>query len=222
MDHVFPSSWYPESTPGTVQRWTAPSCQPCNGKFGEMEKEIFVRMAMCIDPGKPAAAGLWARAKVWLGIGVTGISDEEMGHRIALRKKVFADSMPLSVNSDLQHVLPGLGPHPEAPLKDQLQVSIPEEMVAAVAMKIVRGCEYWFTNGRIIEPPYEIDLVHAIPANLPPSVTQLIDAFSGTDLGTGLRMRRGGACDELGTAMYEIVVWDSWTFYAVILPPETA
>ena len=46
-DHVFPDSWYPMSTSSKVQRWTAPSCGRCNHEFGEMEKELFVRLALC-------------------------------------------------------------------------------------------------------------------------------------------------------------------------------
>jgi 5-methylcytosine-specific restriction endonuclease McrA len=57
-DHVFPSSWYPETTPANIQRWTVPSCAECNGKFGEMEKELFIRAVICVGPVKGEAAGL--------------------------------------------------------------------------------------------------------------------------------------------------------------------
>jgi hypothetical protein len=29
-DHVLPDSWYPPNTPGTVARWVAPACKPCD------------------------------------------------------------------------------------------------------------------------------------------------------------------------------------------------
>lgn len=218
-DHVFPSSWYPDSTPEKLQRWTVPSCKGCNGEFGEMEKELFVRMAMCIDPRKPAAAGLWSRARQWIGIGVTGLDNEEMRHRRTLKAKILADARPIS-SEDLDHLLPGLGPHPEAPAGSQLEISIPEDLLSAVAKKIVRGCEFWLADGRIIEPPYEIDVLYARRENLPASVTELISVFGRAHLGPGLQIRRGAAHDELGAAMYEIEAWDTWTFYACILPPD--
>jgi hypothetical protein len=34
-------------------------------------------------------------------------------------------------------------------------------------------------------------------------------------------VRRANAADDSGIVMYEIIVWESLTFYAVILPPET-
>jgi hypothetical protein len=185
-----------------------------------MEKELFVRMAMCIDPRKPAAAGLWSRARQWIGIGVTGLDDEEMRHRRALKDKILADAARISSN-DLDHLLPGLGPHPEAPAGSQFKISIPEDLLAAVAKKIVRGCEYWLANGRIIEPPYDIDVLYALRENLPATVTELISVFGRAHLGPGLRIRRGAAHDELGAVMYEMVAWGTWTFYSSILPPDT-
>jgi hypothetical protein len=220
-DHVFPSSWYPDSTPLKLQRWTVPSCERCNCEFGSLEKELFVRLALCIDPRKAAAAGISKRAIRSLGIGVAGISDEERRHRQSLKEKVFARAKPVSSSKDLAHVLPGLGPHPEASPAQQLQISIPEKMLAAVAKKIVRGCEYWLANGRIIEPPYEIDLMYVRPENLPVGAAQLVAVFGRTHLGPGLRIRRGGAHDDSGTAMFEIMVWDSLPIYAAILPPDT-
>jgi len=47
-DHVFPDSWCPDTTPSTVQRWTAPSCAECNRKFGQMEQDLLVRLVGCI------------------------------------------------------------------------------------------------------------------------------------------------------------------------------
>src|SRR6516164_1177736 len=61
-DHVFPDSWYPDSTPKSVQRWTVPSCARCNRESGEFENEAFIRLALCVDPRKEAAKGLAKRA----------------------------------------------------------------------------------------------------------------------------------------------------------------
>jgi len=80
-DHVFPSSWYPDTTPDDVQRWTAPSCESCNGHFGELEKELLVFLACCINPTRPAAQGLYERARRTMGIGVDGLSNEEKTSR---------------------------------------------------------------------------------------------------------------------------------------------
>ena len=84
-DHVFPSSWYPDSTPANVQRWTAPSCKPCNKKFGVMEEDLLIRLSLCVDPRKQAALGVSKNALRAFGIGVSGLSEKE--RRIREAKK---------------------------------------------------------------------------------------------------------------------------------------
>lgn len=219
-DHVFPSSWYPDTTPDEVQRWTAPSCAICNGHFGELEKKLLVLLAYCINPTLPAAQGLYERARRTMGIQVEGLSEEEKGHREALRHKLLSEVRPYS--PDIQpHIIPGLGPHPEAPVSSQMQLMIKAEDIYAVVKKIVRGCEYWLSGGRIVEPPYDIEVF--FPIETPEDVSKLMAAFAlgPVFLGPGLRIRRGAAQDDPLSVLYELVIWDTLTAYASILPPPT-
>jgi hypothetical protein len=39
----------------------------------DLKEKLFVRFAMCVDPRKPAASGVWMKARRALGIGVTGL-----------------------------------------------------------------------------------------------------------------------------------------------------
>ena len=48
-DHVFPASWYPESTSADIPRWTVPACKRCNERYGELERDLFLRLAACLD-----------------------------------------------------------------------------------------------------------------------------------------------------------------------------
>src|SRR5712664_2404712 len=73
-DHVFPTSWYPDTTPTQVQRWTVPSCARCNGTLGRIERELFVRLALGTDPTKAEASGMSKTALRSLGIGVGDLS----------------------------------------------------------------------------------------------------------------------------------------------------
>ena len=66
-DHVFPSSWYPDTTPSGLERWTVPSCARCNGESGRLEKDLLVFFACCIDPTKPATRGLYQRVRRTIG-----------------------------------------------------------------------------------------------------------------------------------------------------------
>ncbi len=214
-DHVFPDSWYPASTPARVQRWTVPSCSVCNGTFGELESEVFVPLALCIDPRKIAAAGLSKKALRTLGIGAGGkLSESEKRIRKAVLDKVFRGAKPYSPEVK-PHTLPGLGPHPEAPENQQLQIFIPGKELQEVFGKIIRGCEYWLANGRIVEPPYEVSVYFAYDVDVP-AVVRAFAPFGPTHLGPGFRVRRAAAHDEPLLALYETVLWDTLKSYAVI------
>lgn len=219
-DHVFPNSWYPETTPKNIERWTAPSCGLCNEKFGALEKELLVFFALCMDPTKPAARGLYATVRRTMGIGVEGLLAEEKAHRDALRRKILNGLKPMTPEM-LPHILPGLGPHPGFPQAPKMKTTVEAENVLAVIKKIARGSEFWLANGRIVEPPYEIEIF--FPQETPDLITAVLNQFplGQTHLGPGLQIRRGHAQDDPRAVLYELIMWDTLTAYASILPTET-
>lgn len=175
-------------------------------------------LACCMNPTNPAAHGLYERVRRTMGIGVEGLNEEEKRYRDSRRRKLLGEARRYSPEVD-HHIIPGLGPHPEAPVSSQMQLTIEAEDVDAVVTKIVRGCEYWLGGGRIVEPPYEVEVF--FPTDTPELVGQLLTAcaFGPVHLGPGLRIRRAGAHDDSLSALYELVMWDTLTVYASILPP---
>ncbi|MFZ0522541.1 MAG: hypothetical protein WAL95_16065 [Candidatus Acidiferrales bacterium] len=220
-DHVFPGSWYPDTTSEKVQRWTAPSCAKCNGEFGEKEKQILIRVALCISPAKPEALGMVKRAYRALGIGVTDADADEMKIRQALKEEVFKDAQIYS-GSPKDNIIPGLGPHPEVPHDQQYEIGISADDLIDVVKKIVRGFEYWLAEGRIIEPPLEIEVFTLHEKDIPPSVKALLETVDTAELGLGVRVHRGAAVDGSGAVFYELVIWDTMKFLCSIMPPENA
>jgi hypothetical protein len=220
-DHVFPGSWYPDTTSEKVQRWTAPSCAKCNGEFGEKEKQILIRVALCINPAKPEALGMVKRAYRALGIGVTDADADEMKIRQALKEEVFKDAQ-IYTGKTKDNIIPGLGPHPEVPHDQQYEIGISADDLMDVVKKIVRGFEYWLGNGRIIDPPHEIEAFTLHDEDIPSAFTALLATTSKAQLGPGVRVRRGAAIDGSGAVFYEVVIWDTMKFLCSILPPENA
>lgn len=215
-DHVFPASWYPDSTPANVQRWTVPSCEACNNKFGAMEVKLLVRLAMCIDPRKQEASGVWQRARESLGIGVTGLDQKEARIRKALKDEIMREAKLYDGSLDA-HVIPRLGPHAGFPKESQIQIEISANAVQEVAKKILRGCEFWLGNGRIIEPPHELEVF--IPTEAPEELEQHL-TVGPNYLGPGCRIRRAVPNDEPQSAIYEIVIWDTLKLFFSILPSD--
>ena len=215
-DHVFPSSWYPDSTPPNVQRWTVPSCERCNKEFGAMEESLLLRFALCVDPQRPGYSGILLKVKRAFGIGVTGLSESEKCIRKALRGEVLGKAKLYDKSAEA-YVLPGLGPHAGFPSELQIQIEIPVKAVHSVAKKILRGCEYWLADGRIIEPPCELEVF--TPREAPEELLRHMP--SGPDyLGPGCRIRRAVPVDEPKVAIYEIMIWERLKLFFSILPPE--
>jgi len=52
-DHVFPAAWYPETTPKDLYKWQIPSCIHCNNIYGVLEKDLMIRLGLCLEPDDP-------------------------------------------------------------------------------------------------------------------------------------------------------------------------
>lgn len=218
MDHVFPASWYPSTTPPNLQRWTVPSCATCNGTLGTMEKELFIRLAMCVDPRKAEAAGLSAKAVRSIGIGAEGLSVKERTYREALKQKVLASAQRYQPGTE---TFPGLGPHGDFPVGEQWIVTFPADILAAVAKKIVRGSEYVLAK-RIVEQPYDMRVYFAHDQDVPEPLGRAFQcsAAQTAHLGPGFRLFRIVPHDEPNTAIYKIVVWGTVVIYGAIIPND--
>lgn len=211
-DHVFPRSWYPETTPENVQRWTVPSCRNCNGKYGEMEKELFIRLVLCVGPVKAEASGLSKTALASLGVGASGLSPTEKRHRLALKSRILRDIIPPDPGREY---LPGFGAHAGFRADRQFGIKIPEQLLTAVAEKIIRGCEYVLCQKRIVEDPYALKIYFAEAAKIQ-DVLKIFDHFGPVHIGPGFQVRRAAAHDDPNLAMYKIDVWATLTIYATI------
>jgi hypothetical protein len=201
-DHGFPSSWYPDSTPRNVQRWTAPSCPRCNNELGRLERDFFIRTVLCIDPRKEAVAGLAGKALRSLGLRAGELSDLDRSHRERLGAKFRAELMPFSDVAKGPGVVPGLGPYENSPWA----VPIPWASLAIIAGKITRVCEHRL-GGRFVEPPYGIrSSVDTSGGVLPDVLLPFAKVF---DFGPGLRIARLSAVDDPLFVRYWISIWDT-------------
>ncbi len=78
-----------------------------------MEKELFIRAAICVGLVKGEAAGLSKKSLESTGVGVLGLSPQERAHRQALKSKILKETEPYVPGT--QH-FPGLGPHYGSPM----------------------------------------------------------------------------------------------------------
>jgi len=207
-DHVFPFSWYPDNTPASVQRWTAPSCRRCNEKFGALETDLLVRLIGCVDPSEVAAAGLHDKASRSLGIGVQEeLPEEEKAKRAALKAKIISEFVPATDVANLPGRIPGLGPSDETA---GTVILFPLAAFSMMTEKIARGCEYNFhKKRRLVEPPYSVvtTLSESKPQPLPENWKPSCHHF---DFGPGCKITR--VCfpeDDPNAVLYWILIWNT-------------
>jgi len=181
-----------------------------------MEESLLLRFGLCLDPRKHAASGILTKVKRAFGIGVTGLSESEKRIRKALMDEVLRKAKPYDKSVEAS-VIPGFGLHAGFPSEVQFQIEIPHKPVHLVAKKILRGCEYWLADGRIIEPPYSLEVF--VPREPPEEILQHVP-FGPDYLGPGCRIRRAVPVDEPKVAIYEIVIWKSLKLFFSILSPE--
>jgi hypothetical protein len=183
-----------------------------------MEESLLLRFALCIDPQKQAASGISKKVRRAFGIGVTGLSESEKRIRKALKDEILGKAKVYDEGVD-PYVIPGFGLHAGFPSELQIQIEIPANAVHSVAKKILRGCEYWLADGRIVEPPYELEVF--IPREAPKELLQHMQ-FGPDYLGPGCRIRRAVPVDDPRAAIYQIVIWETLTLFFAVLPPEGA
>ena len=219
-DHVFPKSWYPESTPATTQRLTAPSCFDCNNTSGEIEKKLFCRLIPCISPEKQAIWGLRERFSRSLGIGISNgeLPSEELLARKKLAVELYNELKPYTAGAQ---TFPGFGPHAGYPPETQMGIRIPGPELIAVSKKIVRGLEYVLNKKRYIEPPYELDVYFVEEGNNIAQVYTLLSTH-GTkkEQGPGFTVERVAATTGTFSVIYRIIIWDTLVVYASIMTPD--
>lgn len=207
-DHGFPSSWYPDSTPSTVQRWTAPSCRKCNHELGRLEKDMLIRIVLCIDPRKEAVSGLAARVLRSLGLHIGSLSGDEKAYRDRLGARLRAELLP-SAEVAAETVIPGLGPYENS----LWMVPIPWASLSIITEKIVRVCEHKI-NGRFVESPYGVRTsIDTAGGVFPEPLRRFATVF---DFGPGFKATRLSPIEDPLMVRYWISIWDALHLRAYI------
>jgi hypothetical protein len=214
-DHMFPKSWYPDTTAENLEKWTIPSCLECNQRHGKLERDLIGRVALSLDANNPASKGL--AEKALRAINPAAAKNEgDAAARDARAKKLLGE-MFKGEQIKGKNVVPGLGERWNRPIEQQLAIKIPEESFPAITEKIVRGLVYR-EDDAFIEPPQEILCQLATEEGLDDVKALLIEHGKEFKREPGLVIRRA----ELdGGDLYEITFWDQFKTYATVQKPET-
>lgn len=213
-DHVFPESWYPDTTPPNLAKWKIPSCLLCNKELGVIENEFFIRVALCLNPNDPASRSIVQKALRALKPEFAK-SQSDKRARAALAKRITSEMMQGQQISTLG-VYPSLGERWGRPQGSGIALKIPAESFRRITEKIVRGITY-IEGGRYIEPPHRVHFFALDDEGARP-VRELVE-IAGTTFARepGIVVRRAVSPEDGVSALYELEFWKQFKTHAAVL-----
>ena len=215
-DHVFPRSWYPDTTPHNLWKWQIPSCVPCNTKYGELEEDLRVRLGLCISPTASASAGIAEKALRALDP-LQGRDERDRKIRQKRRERIQTEVLR-GHRVPREHIYPNFHADSNASLSAQYTIPIPFNKLHELAKKIVRGI-FYLEDVKYIEPHYNI---HSYPVSHEHAAhtIDLLDRYGQIYAREpGILVRRVVAVEDGMSALFSITIWEKLTLYATVTNP---
>ena len=214
-DHVFPKSWYPETTPRNLAKWKIPSCKRCNHEYGRIEEDLGLILSFCVYPDRDESRGVYKRMLRSLD---PKHATNEKDRRVRERKKETLQKRLLHGNEiPAEGIYPGLGERWNRPRSAQIAFRVPKKHIDSVGEKIVRGLLY-IHNGRFIEDTHEIEH-YALEELTATSFAEAIARY-GHSLarGPGIVVERAITQEDGISSIHKITIWGDFITYVVVLP----
>jgi len=211
-DHVFPKSWYPETTPQNIEKWQAPACKKCNKKYGKIEEELLLKFGLCVNPFRYESLGIAQKALRALKPN-HGKNERDKTIRQRKREKILREAIvPTSV--PLSSIFPNFGFHYGIEPKDQLAVLVPEKGLKAIGEKFVRGIT-WVLDGQYIERKYKID-IYFFHEHADNPFVKILCKHGRLYLEPGIRIIRAMAKEEKICGIYSMEIWSQLKMYGTV------
>ena len=211
-DHVFPESWYPETTPKDLHKWQIPSCLKCNSEYGRMEKDLMIRIGLCLDPDDPSSRGIVDKALRSITPSL-GKNKKDKRARLAKRKQILKQFMN-EKNIPKTSIYPNFERHTDVQ-DEQFGITINANAIKKLNEKIVRGIMY-IEDGLLIEPPYTIESFVLTDESSKP-IIEAIKKFGVVHAREpGIIVRRATVQDDKFTSLFAIEIWGRFNMYSSI------
>ena len=214
-DHVFPESWYPDSTPENIEKWKIPSCNLCNKKYGKVEEDLLLRFGIAMNPTDFSNLGISEKAFKAINPKY-GKSIKDVYIRHKKREKFIRELSP-AFSFPIESYLPHLEPTNTFQYYNGVAIPLPHDNLVAFAKKLVRGITYITTN-RFIEDDYEIYTFFVDDKNAKP-IKEIISRSGVTHhRGPGIKITVAYASDDPNSGTYHIEIWGRINIYCLVMP----
>jgi hypothetical protein len=214
-DHLFPKSWYPETTPLNLEKWKIPACRPCNQAYGRLEQDLLLGLGLCVDPNRPAAAGIARKAIDTLNPKKARNPLDAIKRRSTF-KRIQSRFVSKEFAEDSEALLPEIDPNRP---RGTIGIRIPAKELLKFGEKIVRGMVF-MTEGRYVESNEEATVFIVRPDEIPEALQIALDVGELFEREPGIRIRKATANDAPKASAYVIDIWEQFRLYGMILPKE--
>jgi hypothetical protein len=212
-DHVFPLSWYPNTTPSNLEKWKVPACKKCNKDYSKIEEDLLIRLGLCIDPNDAKSSGI--ADKVLRSINPI-CARNRRDRRIRERKRTKIMEQTHSFTSiPNEGIFPNFGPQSNVYYPQYLSILISDKNLRYFGEKLVRGMTY-ITNNSFIEKDYEIQIHFVRDSDATPFVSLVNKYGYKHNRGPGIVIERAQAHNDIKTALFTIEIWGKLRMYASV------
>ena len=210
-DHVFPESWYPDTTPKEMPKWKVPSCKSCNSNLGKIEEDLMLRLGLCVDPASTKASGI--SEKVLRALDPDAAHDERDKYfRQKTREKILKEMETLPEVPT--GILPNFGPKNKSS-NGYFGNKIPEGELKTLGKKIIRGHQYVIEK-KYIENDYSIEIFFVNNKDVQKVINLINHHGKKYYRGPGLTIVHAVASEDNMVALYMIEIWGQKIYGAVI------
>jgi hypothetical protein len=216
-DHVFPESWYPETTPLDIEKWKIPSCLKCNHEYGKLEEDLLWRLGLSVDPKDQKSLGI--TDKVLRSTNPKYAKNERDRLMRAAKLASIVKQLKVSNSVPQKGLLPNFGPQANLHYNGYVAIPISEENIVKLGQKIVRGITYIYNNALITED-YSIN-VYVIEDYKAQEVLKTIETFGVVqDRGPGIVVKYALTSEGGLSSLWYIEIWGRFKLYAVVIPKQ--
>ncbi len=213
-DHVFPSGWYPDTTPANLEKWKIPSCRECNHEHSKNEGDLLIKLGMCIDPDDAMSAGIGEKA-LRATRASEGRDERDVARREATRRKLLSQVLE-GDNIPRQAIYPGFGPQSEQAVQDQAALPISAKGLRRLAEKVVRGLIY-LTDGRFVDAPFTLQTYVLDDVGAKPIREALAKYGTVFERGPGIKVTRAVTPEDGMSGFYEVEIWGRLKMYVSVM-----
>lgn len=217
-DHVFPKSWYPDTSAPNIYKWQIPSCISCNSALGAVESDFLRSVALCLAPDDPASSSVVKKALRSMNPAAAK-TEKDRKIRASLRQRML-DEAQNGATIPQTGLYPSLGEKWGRPREEQVAIRIPNDSFRRLTEKVVRGI-FYVEDEKFIEPPFAVTF-YALGDDRAEPIRKMLDQFGQTYAREpGIVVRRVVAPEDGISSIFEIEFWGQFKAHACVTRPDS-